>query len=322
MVSASFNLYLYSVLIGLEGEHIAIIAGEAMNPRKTIKGTIKPVFWRMFSFFILNIWLLGMCVPADDKDLINGAGTLGSPFVIAIKRANVMWLAHIINGFILLTVLSCGITSVYIASRSLTALSDIKLIHPVFGKKDKKGRPFVSLAISFILGGGLCYLNCNDTSAIVYSWFSSLVAIATLLQWASIYIAHICFRRALTAQSIDYKSLPFIAHFAPYAQYFGLLIILFIAGCEFYLAIFPFGGKSSAEGFFSTYLAAPLFIFDYFAYKLYYKTKLVKPSEVDFSDAKAFDEEDRLIAEAKAQNGEVEHKKRPLVQTLKNLVIG
>ncbi|GAD95203.1 amino acid transporter [Paecilomyces variotii No. 5] len=249
------------------GEHIAIIAGEAKDPRKTIKSTIKPVFWRMFTFFVANIWLVGMCVPYDDPQLIDGEGTLGSPFVIALQRANVTWLSHIINGFIFLTVLSCGITSIYVASRSLTALADFKLIHPFFGRKDSKGRPYVSLIISAGLGGGLCYLNLNNTAIEVYNWFSALVAISTLFQWASIFISHIGFRMGLKAQGIDHKSLPFRAYGTPYIQYFALLVILFIFGCEFYLSVFPFDAKPSAKAFFSTYLAAPLFIFDFLAYK-------------------------------------------------------
>lgn len=71
------------------GEHIAVIAGEVASPRSTIRKTVRPVFWRMFTFFVVNIWLVGMCVPYDDSDLINGSGTLGSPFVIALKRADV-----------------------------------------------------------------------------------------------------------------------------------------------------------------------------------------------------------------------------------------
>lgn len=117
-----------------------------------------------------------MCVPYDDENLISASGTLGSPFVIAAQHAKQNWLAHVLNAFIFLSVISCGITSVYIASRSLTALSDIKLIHPVFGKKDKAGRPWLALGISTMIGGGLTYLNCNDKASQVYSWFSSLVA--------------------------------------------------------------------------------------------------------------------------------------------------
>jgi amino acid transporter len=134
----------------------------------------------MFTFFVANIWLVGMCVPSNDPDLINGAGTLGSPFVIALKRADVWGLAHAINGFIFLSVISCGVTSVYVASRSLTALADLGIVHGFFGRKDSAGRPYVAIAICLVLGGGLCYLNVDSTGTVVYGWFSSLVCISPL----------------------------------------------------------------------------------------------------------------------------------------------
>lgn len=116
-----------------------------------------------------------MCVPYNDADLINESGTLASPFVIAIKTVGVMPLAHLLNALIFLTVMSCGITSVYIASRCLTGLSDLKLIPDYFSKKDKRGRPWISMIISTVIGGGLCYLNCNNEGAVAYNWFSSMV---------------------------------------------------------------------------------------------------------------------------------------------------
>ncbi|KAL2836921.1 amino acid permease/ SLC12A domain-containing protein [Aspergillus pseudoustus] len=302
------------------GEHIAVIAGEVADPRHTIKKTVRPVFWRMFTFFVANIWLVGMCVPSDDPDLVNGAGTLGSPFVIALKRADVWGLAHAINGFIFLSVISCGVTSVYVSSRSLTALADLRIIHPVFGRKDAAGRPWVAIAVCLILGGGLCYLNVDSTGAVVYGWFSSLVAIATLFQWASIYIAHLRFRIGLRVQGKSLADLPFKGMLTPYAQYFSLMIVLFIFGCEFYLACFPFGEKGSAKSFFSTYLAAPLFVFDYFAYKWWFKTKIVKPSEMDFSPAIVFDEEDRAREESERLEEKVE--KKPWLKRVQYVVFG
>ncbi|OQD81617.1 hypothetical protein PENANT_c026G10140 [Penicillium antarcticum] len=277
------------------GEHIAVIAGEVADPRRTIKKTVRPIFWRMFTFFVVNIWLVGMCIPANDPDL-SSSGTLGSPFVIAIKRADVYGLAHAINGFIFLSVISCGITSAYIASRSLTALADLNIVHPFFGRKDRQGRPYVSLIISLGIGGGLCYLNTDSVGTMVYGWFSSLVAIATLFQWASIYIAHLRFRQGLKVQGKVLSSLPFKGFLTPWAQYFGLIIVLFVFGCEFYLACWPFGEKGSVKSFFSTYLAAPLFFFDYFVYKLYYKTKIVKLKEMDFGAAREFDDQDMIDA--------------------------
>lgn len=44
--------------------------------------------------------LVGMCVPRDDKALVNGAGTIGSPFIIALRRGGQDGLAAAVNGFI------------------------------------------------------------------------------------------------------------------------------------------------------------------------------------------------------------------------------
>ncbi|TVY35286.1 Amino-acid permease [Lachnellula subtilissima] len=285
------------------GEHIAVIAGEAMTPRKTIKSTIRPLFWRMGSFFVLNIWLVGMCVSPNDKRLVSAKGTLASPFVIAIENTGHHWLAHVLNAFILLTVISCGITAVYIASRTLTALSDLKLIHPFFAYKDKKGRPVVGLVLSLVLGGGLCYLNCNNTALEVYTWFSSLVGLTGFIMWGTLYIQHIRFRHGLKAQGISYKTLPFRDYMAPYGQYVVLAIIIFLLVGEAYLALSPVSGaKPSAKNFFSTYIAAPLFVADYLGYKFWFKTKFVKASNMDFTAAIPFDEEDRQMREEKARN--------------------
>ncbi|KAI9925955.1 hypothetical protein MW887_004414 [Aspergillus wentii] len=225
------------------GEHIAVIAGEVAEPRRTLKKTVRPVFWRMFTFFVVNVWLVGMCVPSDDDDLVNASGTMGSPFVIAIKRANVGGLADVINGFIFLSVISCGITS--------------------------------------------------------------------------------AFRNGLRAQGVDLRTLPFKGLLTPWAQYLSLLIVLFVFGCEFYLSCWPFGEKGSVKSFFSSYLAAPLFFFDYFVYKFYFKTKIVKPMDMGFDQALAFDEQDRFDAMTKEQRKEREQsERRTWVQRAQYMVFG
>ncbi|KAK7524851.1 amino acid transporter [Phyllosticta citriasiana] len=284
------------------GEHIAVMAGEANDPRETVKRSVRPLFWRMFTFFVVNIWLVGMCIPYNEPNLINASGTMASPFVLAVRHSDLYGLAHALNAFILITVISCGITSAYIASRTLCALSDLNWIHPVFGKKDNQGRPYVAMAVSMVLGGGLCYLNCNNTAIEVYNWFSSLVGISGFLQWGTIYWMHIRFRKGLKAQGISAKSLPFYDMFAPWSQYVGLLVIFLIMAAEFYLAIWPFDAKPSAENFFATYIAAPLFVIDYFAYKWWYKTKIIRPEDMDFTEAFHFDEIERRQREEEERN--------------------
>ncbi|KAF2089928.1 amino acid transporter [Saccharata proteae CBS 121410] len=272
------------------GEHIAVMAGEAKDPRETVKRAVRPLFWRMFAFFVVNIWLVGMCIPYTNPSLVSASGTLASPFVLAIRACNLYGLAHALNAFILITVISCGITSVYIASRTLAALSDMRWIHPIFARKDRSGRPYIAMTVSSVLGGGLCYLNCNNTATQVYNWFSSLVSISGFLQWAAIYWMHIRFRKGLAAQGIDHKTLPFHDALAPWSQYVGIVVVGLVLVAEFYLAVFPFGAAPSAENFFATYIAAPLFVADYFVYKWWYKTEIVRYADMDFREARVFDQ--------------------------------
>ncbi|KAL4869207.1 amino acid permease-domain-containing protein, partial [Aspergillus spectabilis] len=128
-----------------------------------------------------------------------------------------------------------------------------------------------------------------------------LVGVASFCNWFLIYLAHIRFRQGLQAQKIDNKSLPFRDRFAPYSQYLGMVLILFFRGAQLYFAIFPSSGEPSAENFFATYITLPLFLLDYVGYKFWFKTKIVKPREMDSTPAGYFDrideeerEEERL----------------------------
>lgn len=81
-------------------------------------------------------------------------------------------------------------------------------------------------------------------------------------------MSHIRFRQGLKAQGIDYKALPFRSPGAPYTQMFGVFLIICFLAAQLYFAIFPFSGNPSAKNFFSAYITVPLFIMDYFLYKV------------------------------------------------------
>ncbi|KAL4756355.1 amino acid permease/ SLC12A domain-containing protein [Aspergillus foveolatus] len=267
---------------------VAITAGEMKDPRRTVKRSTNPLFWRMFLFYIVNIWLVGMCVPYNHPNLTTSS-TLSSPFIIAIRDGGSPTFAHIINGLVFVTVLSCSMTSYYVASRSFSHMADIGIIHSWFGKKDAAGRPWFALVMSGLLGGGLTYLNLNNTSTQVYNWFSNLVGISSFCNWFLIYVSHIRFRQGLKSQGIDNRTLPYRDRFAPYSQYLGMVLIILFLAAQLYFAIYPFTGNPSAENFFATYITVPLFFVDYVLYKLYFKTKLVAPKDMDFGPAKYFD---------------------------------
>ena len=62
MTTATFA-YLGTELVG-------VTVGEAQNPRKTVPRAIKLTFYRILVFYCLSVFLLGMIVPYNSKDLI------------------------------------------------------------------------------------------------------------------------------------------------------------------------------------------------------------------------------------------------------------
>ena len=71
-----------------------VAAGETENPRRNIPKAVRRVFWRILIFYVLAIFLVGMCVSSEDPRLLNAIdkskpGVAASPFVIAIKNGGI-----------------------------------------------------------------------------------------------------------------------------------------------------------------------------------------------------------------------------------------
>lgn len=78
---------------------VGLAAAEAANPRKSLPKATRQVFWRIFLFYILNVFIMGLVVPSDSDVLLgaSGANTKASPFVLAVELAGIRVLPHIIN---------------------------------------------------------------------------------------------------------------------------------------------------------------------------------------------------------------------------------
>lgn len=71
-------------------EMVAVAAGEAEDPRRNIPKAVRRVFWRILFFYVLGTLAIGVTVPANDDNLLNGGPGAGhSPWVIAIARAGI-----------------------------------------------------------------------------------------------------------------------------------------------------------------------------------------------------------------------------------------
>ncbi|KAF1952959.1 amino acid transporter-like protein [Byssothecium circinans] len=261
-VSASFA-YAGTELTGLA-------AAEAKDPTKQIPKATKQVFWRINIFYLLNLFLLGLIVPGDSDRLLGseGGGTKASPFVLAIELAGVKGLPSVFNTVITLAVLSVANSCTYGSTRTIQAMAQQGMAPKFLAKVDSKGRPIPTILLQ-IAFGFLAFIGFAGNGDVVFGWLLALSGIANFFVFGSICVAHIRFRSAWKLNGHTLNELPYQAPFGIIGSYLCVALNVLCLIANFYIALWPVGGKPDAEAFFSAYLAAPLILTLYIIWKVY-----------------------------------------------------
>jgi amino acid transporter len=187
-VSASFS-YTGTELTGLA-------AAETANPKKEIPKASNQVAWRIMIFYVINLLLVGLIVPANSPlYTADGSTSRHSPFVIAIELAGIKALPSIFNAVILVSVISVANSSTFGSTRTLQALAANDMFPKFMAKVDKKGRP-INVVILQVLFGFLAFINLAPNGGDIFNWLLSLSGLIVLFVYAGIGLAHIRFRRA------------------------------------------------------------------------------------------------------------------------------
>lgn len=251
-------------------ELVGLASAESANPRKSLPKATKQVFWRILLFYVISLTLIGLLVPYTDKRLISSSSVdaSASPFVIAIKSANIKGLPSVMNVVIMIAVLSVGNSSVFASSRTLCALAAANQAPKIFGYIDKKGRPLVGIIVQCIFGL-LCFVSASDKQGDVFTWLMALSGLSSIFTWGSINFCLIRFRRALSVRGRDTSEIAFTSQVGVYGAYVGLTLNILVLIAQFWIALFPLGGSPDASAFFQSYLGAPVVLAFYFAHKIY-----------------------------------------------------
>lgn len=126
--------------------------GEAANPRRVIPRAIKLTFYRILLFYVVLVFLLGMLVPYNSPRLATAnskkTSAAGSPFVVAMEVSGIKNIAPVLNGSILIFVLSAANSDLYIASRTLYGLANAGKAPRIFARTDSRGVPIFALGFS------------------------------------------------------------------------------------------------------------------------------------------------------------------------------
>ncbi|KAL1623114.1 hypothetical protein SLS54_004600 [Diplodia seriata] len=253
-------------------EMVGLAAAEAANPRRSLPKATKQAFWRIFLFYVVNIFIVGLIVPSDSDVLLgaSGANTKASPFVLAVQMAGIKVLPHIINA----------------------AMASSGYAPSCFAKIDSMGRPIWCIVVQ-VAFGFLSFIAIGADSDTIFTWILAITGLSGQFAYATIMLSHINFRRAWKIQGRSIEQIPWRSPFGIVGSYIGLVLVALSLIATFYVALFPIGSPPGAEAFFESYMAAPITICLFIIFKVYLKswTLGVNLREVDLDRGRRFEEE-------------------------------
>ncbi|KAE8132313.1 amino acid permease-domain-containing protein [Aspergillus pseudotamarii] len=264
-------------------DYVSMAAGETENPRKVLPKAYNGVFYRLTSFFVLGALCVGILVPYNDPTMVNAfekdlPGAAASPYVIAMDRLGIPVLPHIVNAMVLGAAFSAGNSYVYCASRCLYGLALDNKAPKVFRKCTKNGVPIYCVGLVLLIAL-LAFLQVSNSASVVLNWFINLVTASQLINFSVVTFSYTRFRKALITQNVPRSSLPYQSLGQPYVAYMALvctIVMAFVGGYEVFLP-----GKWDIPTFFFSYTMIGVFPIIFFGWKLWHKTQVRKPEEID-----------------------------------------
>ncbi|EEB07830.2 general amino acid permease GAP1, partial [Schizosaccharomyces japonicus yFS275] len=225
-------------------EYVGLAAAETEDPKKSFPKAVKQTVYRIFIFYVLALFIVALLISGNDKRLRALSGTMASPFVLAIKDANIRALPSILNAIILISVLSAANAMFYVGSRAIHSVGAHGHGPKWFTYVDCAGRPLAAYAILFCFSC-LAYLNESKQKSTIFDWLMSVSGLNTLFNWGSINLTHIRLRIAMKKQLFNVKRLAYWSPFGISGSVYGLFWCIVMMIAQFYVAIFPFGGNPS-----------------------------------------------------------------------------
>lgn len=200
-------------------ELVGITAGEAQDPRNTLRKATKNIIWRILLFYIGAIFVILAIYPW------NQVGTIGSPFVMTFAKIGITSAAGIIN-FVVLTAAMSGCNSgIYSAGRMLYTLARNGQAPKFFGKVSPSGVPgngiIVTIACLF-LGVFFNYI-FPESKLFLYIYSASILP--GMIPWFVLAISQIKFRKRWQEEM---NSHPFKSPLFPLSNYITIVFLVLV----------------------------------------------------------------------------------------------
>lgn len=283
-VFTMINVFLVAGFSFQGTELVGLAAGESENPEKSVPQAIKTVFWRILLFYIGAIAVIAFLIPFTDPNLLKGGveNIAFSPFTMVFQRSGIAIAASLMNAVILTSVLSCGNSGLYAASRMLYAMAREGKAPKFLKKVNKRGVPMNALYLTTLVASTAFFASLIGDGKIYYILYN-LSGITGFFAWLGIAICHFRFRKAYVAQGRKIEDLKYRAKWYPFGPIAAMVLCTVVI---FGANIWVFQGDTfSWFDFITNYIPIPLFFGLIIGYKIINKTKVVPLLECDFDNA-------------------------------------
>ena len=209
-------------------EAIAVTAGEAEHPEKSIPRAMRTIVFRLVLFYVLAIAIMLAISPWNH----GGSGIAGSPFVRAFSGAGIPFAAGIMNLVVITAALSSSNTDLYLTTRMLFSLARDSQAPAWLGRLSRNGVPVFALAVS--TGGMIAaILLAIYAPSRAFLMLYGVAVAGMFFVWIVILVTHIAFRRALSPERL--ASLPMRIWLFPFSTLLGIVALLGITLSTFYV---------------------------------------------------------------------------------------
>ncbi|GAK31687.1 amino acid transporter [Weissella oryzae SG25] len=266
-------------------EMVGIVAGEAAHPEHAVPNAIRQVFWRILLFYFLSIFVIGALIYYKDPSLLQSANNSDitvSPFTLVFQKAGLAAAASIMNAVILTSVISSANSWLYAGSRMLYSMAKEGHAPKIFGRANiRTGVPVAGLLLTLLIG--MFTFMTSFAGPEIYIYLVGASGLSGFIAWIGIAIAHFRFRRAFVAQGHSVKELKYTAKWFPIGPIVALLLSLVIMLGQGATSFTGSMANWNWSALITTYLALPLFLILYFAYKFTKHTKTIPLVDVDLT---------------------------------------
>jgi len=204
-------------------EVVAVTAGEAKDPERTVPRAMKTLMARLTIFYIGAIVVLVGVIPWTQ--IQPGQDITVSPFVRVFEVMQIPAAAHIVNFVVLTAALSSMNCNLYMGTRMMFSLSRAGYAPEPLGRVTHRGTPFAALLCS--AGGlGAAVLLAYLFPGTAYVFMLGVSLFGGMFAWLMIFITHLRFRKHWNARTD--QALPVRVKYFPYTTILGGSAVLAI----------------------------------------------------------------------------------------------